>query len=131
MLPAGAPAPVRTCCEVAEVVAVYFARVQSGCGAGCSDREQGLKVGVLAGWMQIMCDVGKNDIQEHVRVRLEAEKEEKEQRRREKQEAHLYTVFRLVTDQDLRDQIGQTRWFDLADQDKVHSCLRIVLEMTL
>ncbi|CAL8466972.1 g6508 [Coccomyxa elongata] len=70
-------------------------------------------------WDKIMCDVGKNDIQEHVRLRLEAEKEEKEQRRREKQEAHLYTVFRIVTDQDLRDQIGQTRWFDLADQDKV------------
>lgn len=81
--------------------------------------------------MQIMCDVGKNDIQEHVRVRLEAEKEEKEQRRREKQEAHLYTVFRIVTDQDLCEQIGQTRWFDLADQDKVHSCPRIVPDMTL
>lgn len=79
----------------------------------------GHDMGVLAGCIQIMCDVGKNDIQEHVRLRLEAEKEEKEQRRREKQEAHLYTVFRIVTDQDLRDQIGQTRWFDLADQDKV------------
>ncbi|EIE26652.1 cysteine proteinase [Coccomyxa subellipsoidea C-169] len=70
-------------------------------------------------WDKIMCEVGKSDIQDHVRMRLEAEKEEKEARRREKQEAHLYTVFRIVTDADIRDQIGHNRWFDLADQEKV------------
>lgn len=74
-----------------------------------------------AGLVQIMCEVGKSDIQDHVRMRLEAEKEEKEARRREKQEAHLYTVFRIVTDADIRDQIGHNRWFDLADQEKVRS----------
>lgn len=71
------------------------------------------------GHVQIMCEVGKSDIQDHVRMRLEAEREEKEQRKREKQEAHLYTVFRIVTDQDITAQIGQNRWFDLADQEKV------------
>lgn len=71
--------------------------------------------------LQIMCDVGKADIQEHVRLRLEAEKEEKERRRREKLEAPMYTLLRVVTDQDIAEQIGHTRWFDLADHEKVRT----------
>ncbi len=66
-----------------------------------------------------MCEVSSKDIQEHVRARLEAEKEDKERRRREKQEAHLYTCIRVVTDADLAAQIGSTLWFDLVDHEKV------------
>lgn len=73
---------------------------------------------------QIMCSVDKSEIQEHVQARLEAEKEEKERRKREKQEAHLYTIMRLVLDEDLKEQIGNTHWFDLADMDKVQRSLR-------
>ncbi len=39
---------------------------------------------------QVMCEVGKADIQDHVAERLEREHAEKERRRREKLEAHLY-----------------------------------------
>ena len=70
--------------------------------------------------MQIMCPVTDEDIQEHVRLRLEAEKKEKEERKKEKAEAHLYTVIRLVRDSDIAEQIGNGRWFDLANPDKVH-----------
>jgi hypothetical protein len=78
-----------------------------------------------------MCSVDKSEIQEHVRVRLEAEREDKERRRREKQEAHLYTFIRLVTDQDLLEQIGSDRWFDLADADRVGPASRSTLRRML
>ena len=69
--------------------------------------------------VQIMCPVTEKDIQEHVRLRLEAERKEKELRKKEKQEAHLYTCIRVVTDADLAAQIGSTLWFDLVDHEKV------------
>ena len=68
---------------------------------------------------QIMCEVTRGDIQEHVRLRLEAEREDKERRRKEKAEAHLFSHIRVVTDADLAQQIGATLWFDLVDHDKV------------
>ena len=68
---------------------------------------------------QIMCEVTRGDIQEHVRLRLEAEREDKERRRKEKAEAHLFSHIRVVTDADLAAQIGSTLWFDLVDHDKV------------
>ncbi len=69
--------------------------------------------------LQIMCPVTEADIQEHVRLRLEAEQKEKELKKKEKAEAHLYTVVKLVRDKDIKDQIGNGRWFDLANPDKV------------
>lgn len=39
---------------------------------------------------QVMCEVSKADIQDHVAERLEREAAEKERRRKEKMEAHLY-----------------------------------------
>ncbi len=69
--------------------------------------------------VQIMCPVTEKDIQEHVRLRLEAERKEKELRKKEKLEAHLFTVVKLVRDSDIQDQIGNGRWFDLAATEKV------------
>lgn len=69
--------------------------------------------------VQIMCPVTEKDIQEHVRLRLEAERKEKELRKKEKQEAHLFTVVKLVRDSDIQEQIGNGRWFDLAATEKV------------
>ena len=71
--------------------------------------------------LQIMCPVTEKDIQEHVRLRLEAERKEKELRKKEKLEAHLFTVVKLVRDSDIAEQIGSVRWFDLAGTDKVSS----------
>ena len=68
-----------------------------------------------------MCEVTPEDIQEHVRARLEAEQRDKEAKRREKLEAHLYTIVKLVRDADIADQIGTHRWFDLASPEKVRS----------
>ena len=75
--------------------------------------------------VQIMCPVTEKDIQEHVRLRLEAERKEKELRKKEKLEAHLFTVVKLVRDSDIQEQIGNSRWFDLAATEKVcahHDC---------
>jgi hypothetical protein len=50
---------------------------------------------------------------------VQAEQEEKERRKRDKAEAHLYSLVRVATDADMREQIGATRFFDLVDHDKV------------
>lgn len=76
-------------------------------------------------WDNIMCDVTQADISEHVRARLVAEQAEKERRRKEKAEAHLYTLVRVATDEDLAAQIGHDRFFDLVDMDKVGTCLKM------
>ena len=55
-------------------------------------------------------------------VLLQVEQEEKERRKKEKAEAHLYTLVRVSTDEDLRGQIGSSHFFDLADHDKVGAC---------
>ena len=54
-----------------------------------------------------------------LRCAVQAEQEDKERRKREKAEAHLYSLVRVATDADLREQIGTTRFFDLVDHDKV------------
>lgn len=81
--------------------------------------------------VQIMCPVTEKDIQEHVRLRLEAERKEKELRKKEKLEAHLFTIVKLVRDSDIRDQIGSARWFDLANNDKVRACNLLVFSLFL
>eukprot|EP00850_Spirogloea_muscicola_P023127 SM000331S12523 [mRNA] locus=s331:27091:34038:- [translate_table: standard] len=66
----------------------------------------------------VMCTVDERDIAEHLQIRMKKEQEEKERKRREKAEANLYTVMKLARDEDLREQIGQGRYFDLVDFDK-------------
>ena len=66
-----------------------------------------------------MREVGASNVAEHVRVRLEREREDKERRRAEKADAHLFTLVRVATDDDLTAQIGSQRFFDLVDHDKV------------
>ncbi|KAL4539456.1 hypothetical protein Ndes2437B_g02171 [Nannochloris sp. 'desiccata'] len=70
-------------------------------------------------WDSVMCQVTEEDISEHVRARLKAEEEEKARRRKERAEAHLYTMVRIATDDDLKKQIGKTTFFDLVDFDQV------------
>eukprot|EP00192_Tetraselmis_astigmatica_P000385 CAMPEP_0117664232 /NCGR_PEP_ID=MMETSP0804-20121206/9096_1 /TAXON_ID=1074897 /ORGANISM="Tetraselmis astigmatica, Strain CCMP880" /LENGTH=1147 /DNA_ID=CAMNT_0005471423 /DNA_START=186 /DNA_END=3631 /DNA_ORIENTATION=+ len=70
-------------------------------------------------WDRIQCDVAEEEIAEHLRIRLKAEQEEKEQKRREKQEAHLYTYMKVAREEDLREQLGKSRFFDLVDHDSV------------
>jgi ubiquitin carboxyl-terminal hydrolase 7 len=70
-------------------------------------------------WDSVMCEVAEEDISEHVRARLKAEEEEKARRRQERAEAHLYTLVRIATDDDLKKQIGKTTFFDLVDFDQV------------
>eukprot|EP00798_Chlamydomonas_sp_ICE-L_P022134 gene22134-29196_t len=46
-------------------------------------------------WDRIMCPVTKDDIQEHLKDRLEQEQLEKEMRQKEKQEAHLFCTLKV------------------------------------
>lgn len=69
--------------------------------------------------LQVMCEVKAEDIAEHVRARLEKEHAEKERKRLDKAEAHKFTFLRIATDNDLQEQIGKDRYFDLVDHEKV------------
>ena len=66
-------------------------------------------------WPHIVCPVGKEDVEEHLRTRLDMEQVQKERRRKEKQEAHLYVTVRLATDKALAAQVGHHSHFDLID----------------
>lgn len=70
-------------------------------------------------WDSIMCDVTEADISEHIRARLRAEEQEKERRRKERAEAHLYTMVYIATDEDLKRQIGGSKYFDIVDFSSV------------
>ncbi|MEW5319855.1 MAG: hypothetical protein WDW38_010976 [Sanguina aurantia] len=70
-------------------------------------------------WDRIMCPVAKEDVTEHLREQLEHEQREKEERQKNKAEAHLYCTLKVVTDADMVAQVGKSRFFDLADHDKV------------
>ena len=74
---------------------------------------------------QIVCDATEEDIAEHLKVRLKKEQEEKERKRKEKAQAHLYTVIKLATMEDLSKQIGNDIHFDLVDHEK---CRRFRVE---
>lgn len=62
---------------------------------------------------------------------MQAEKAEKEKKKKEKQEAHLYTIIKVVRDQDMSSQIGSTQFFDLVDHDKVQLWLSSQLQTGL
>jgi len=72
-------------------------------------------------WDNISCRVGKEEIAEHIRTRLEAEQQEKERRQKEKEEAHLYVVIKVACDTDFKSQIGNMHYFDLVNFDQVMS----------
>ena len=50
---------------------------------------------------------------------MQAEAEEKERRRKEKLEAHLYTIIKVARELDFKAQIGDSKFFDLVDHEKV------------
>lgn len=58
-------------------------------------------------------------------TRVQREQAEKLQQAREEKEKHLYTVIKAARDQDMRDQIGSSLFWDLVDFDKVRHSLRI------
>ncbi|XP_073291911.1 ubiquitin C-terminal hydrolase 13-like isoform X2 [Primulina huaijiensis] len=68
---------------------------------------------------KIMCSIDEKDIAEHLRERSKRKKEKKEQRMKEKEDAHLYTIVKVTSDDDFAEQIGRNVFFDLVDHDKV------------
>ncbi|KAL0708078.1 hypothetical protein Bca4012_074504 [Brassica carinata] len=70
---------------------------------------------------KIICNVDEKDIAEHLRVRLKKEKEEKEEKRKYKAQAHLFTTIKVARDEDITEQIGKNKYFDLVDHEKVKS----------
>lgn len=79
---------------------------------------------------QINVDVTSEDVAAHLRHTLEMEQAEKQRKKKERLEAHLYTVVRVATRDDLRKQIGDERFFDLVDHESC-ACIRIKKEHTL
>ncbi|XP_075520070.1 ubiquitin C-terminal hydrolase 12-like isoform X1 [Primulina tabacum] len=51
--------------------------------------------------------------------RLKREQEKTEQQKKEEENAHLYTIVKVTSDDDFAEQIGRTVFFDLVDHDKV------------
>ncbi|GAQ84171.1 Ubiquitin carboxyl-terminal hydrolase [Klebsormidium nitens] len=70
----------------------------------------------------IMCDVTKDDVAEHLQLRAAKEEEEKAIKKKNKAEEHMYTLIKVATEEDIRAQIGTTTHFDLVNYDsiKVH-----------
>ncbi|KAL1558281.1 CSN-associated deubiquitinating enzyme Ubp12, variant 2 [Salvia divinorum] len=68
---------------------------------------------------KIMCHVVEKDIAEHLREKLKREREEKEQKKKDVSEAHLYTIVKVVCDEDFFGQIGSNVIFDLVNYDIV------------
>ena len=57
---------------------------------------------------------------------MQREQAEKLRQAKEEKEKHLYTIIKAACDQDLRDQVGASLFWDLVDFDKVHRSLRQV-----
>ena len=79
---------------------------------------------------EINVEVTADDVAAHLRCQLEKEQEEKARKKKERLEAHLYTVVRLATHNELVAEIGKGRFFDLVTHEKVPT-LRIKKELTL
>ena len=75
-------------------------------------------------------DQAADDVAAHLRCQLEREQQEKARKKKERLEAHLYTVVRLATHNELVAEIGKDRFFDLVTHEKVPT-LRIKKELTL
>lgn len=70
---------------------------------------------------ELNVDVTDADIVPHLRAQLEREEADKQRRRKEQNEAHLYTLVKVATADDLARQIGAGgRWFDLVDHEAAH-----------
>ncbi|KAI3837023.1 hypothetical protein MKW98_005356 [Papaver atlanticum] len=70
---------------------------------------------------KIFCNVDEKDISEHLRIRLKKEQKELEHEKKKKAEAHLYTIIKVVRNEDLFEQIGRDIYFDLVNHNKVRS----------
>ncbi|RZC90859.1 hypothetical protein C5167_028693 [Papaver somniferum] len=70
---------------------------------------------------KIFCNVDEKDIAEHLRIRLKKEQEELEHKKKKMAEAHLYTIIKVVRNEDLFEQIGRDIYFDLVNHNKVCS----------
>eukprot|EP00899_Mesostigma_viride_P016141 jgi/Mesvir1/24528/Mv21868-RA.1 len=77
---------------------------------------------------RLMCPVTEADVPRHLQDRVLWETQEKERRRKQRAEAHLHTVMRVATDEDIRNQIGATRYFDLVEHAEVKE-FRVKKEM--
>eukprot|EP00201_Polytomella_parva_P013219 CAMPEP_0175052924 /NCGR_PEP_ID=MMETSP0052_2-20121109/8631_1 /TAXON_ID=51329 ORGANISM="Polytomella parva, Strain SAG 63-3" /NCGR_SAMPLE_ID=MMETSP0052_2 /ASSEMBLY_ACC=CAM_ASM_000194 /LENGTH=666 /DNA_ID=CAMNT_0016317385 /DNA_START=144 /DNA_END=2141 /DNA_ORIENTATION=+ len=57
-------------------------------------------------WPNMMCEVGEEDLMEHMQVRLKKEIADKELRRKQKAEANLYFGLRVATNADFARHVG-------------------------
>ncbi|AET00363.2 ubiquitin carboxyl-terminal hydrolase, putative [Medicago truncatula] len=71
--------------------------------------------------VEVTRNVDEKDIADHVRERLKKDQKVQKHKNKENTEAHLYTIIRVVRDEDLAQQIGKDIYFDLVDPDKVSS----------
>ncbi|PWA57689.1 ubiquitin-specific protease 13 [Artemisia annua] len=58
---------------------------------------------------------------EEKKLKRKEEQEEKKQKRKEKAEARFYAIIKVARDENLHEQIGKNRIFDLVDHEKVRS----------
>ena len=64
---------------------------------------------------QIMCVANKSHLTEYLQARFAEEQKAKEKEAQEKKEAHLYTIIKVLTRQDLERQIASEKFFDLGN----------------
>lgn len=69
---------------------------------------------------ELNCEVTDKDIVPHLRAQLEHEQLDKQRKRKERNEAHLYTLIKVATSDDLQKQVGEGKWFDLVDHEAAH-----------
>ncbi|WJX28511.1 ubiquitinyl hydrolase 1 [Trifolium repens] len=72
--------------------------------------------------VEVTCSIDDEDTSDSALVveeRLKKELRGNKHRNKEKEETHLYTVIKVVRDEDIAAQIGKDIYFDLVDYDKV------------
>ncbi|XP_024640077.1 ubiquitin carboxyl-terminal hydrolase 12 isoform X2 [Medicago truncatula] len=63
----------------------------------------------------------EKDTAAHLRERLKKDWEVKKLKNKEKEDAQLYTIIKVIRDEDLAEQIGKDIYFNLVDHGKVRS----------
>ena len=69
---------------------------------------------------EILCEANAAHLTEHLQARFAEEQKEKERQALEKAEAHLYTVIKVLRQQDLHRQSETEKFFDLGNFNDVH-----------